>query len=379
MSVEAKAKGFLVKQSNGKALKITSGIFPIVPSYLLDGNAPGAAEWYEDQFKKWDVDGIKEDTMMDIDSLTDIYNIPITKIAQQGGLVMARNGEFTAPGTLLRINDTNVGEISKRIPVNYLQYASSGFPNVYSDVAGVHNMHNLKDTDRSIRHTWLLALTAGLAVGAYPDKWPVEKRDIFKKAIDFHYRITPYLYNAALDSYETGYPYTLTPLTIAFPQDSMVSKLQHFEWMIGESILASPLLKNHESGKMNIYFPKGTWYDYESGKRYEGPVTLADFEMPLDKTPCFVGGKGIIVLRDSDQAPLRAKIYPTAEKEVSYSFTYPDGQEPSSFKYKGWKSSENLLVMDITVNHQVPFHVEEASGAIGFEITPNHNYTLIEK
>ncbi|MDN5200319.1 glycoside hydrolase family 31 protein [Fulvivirgaceae bacterium BMA10] len=379
LTTEAKRNGYLVNNSEGKPFAITSNIFPIVPSHLLNGEVPGAAEWYQKQYAKWEVDGIKEDTMMDLDSLTNVYNAPITEISNEGGLVMARNGEFTAPGSLLRINDTGVGQLSGRIPINYLQYAASGFPNVYSDVTGVHNMHNIKDVDRNIRHTWLLSLTSGIAVGAFPEKWPEDKRKIFKKAIDFHYALAPYMYSAAVASYESGYPYTLTPMTIAFPKDSMTSKLEHFQWMIGKSVIATPLLKNYQSGKMNVYLPDGVWFDFDSGKKYEGPVVLEAFEIPLDKTPCFVGGQGVIVLRDSDNTHLSAKVYPIADRKTSFSFTYPDGVAKSIITYKKWSSNEKLVVVDTTLNKRVPFETDAVSGNISFEITPNHNYNIIEE
>ena len=221
LSDEVVKHDYFLKGPNGNLIKMTSQWFPQVPCFLLDGNINGAAHWYQRQYEKWKVDGIKEDTMMDIDSMTSIYNRPIAEIAKQGGLVMARNGAYTALGTLLRINDTRVGELSSRIPINYFQYAASGFPNVYSDVAGVHNMHNLEDIDRNIRHTWLLSLTSGLAVGAYPENWPENKQRAFKKAIDFHHSLAPYMYSAAIEGYLSGYPRTLTPLTIAYSKDSL--------------------------------------------------------------------------------------------------------------------------------------------------------------
>ena len=70
LSTEAANKGFLVTDINGGLFQITSGIFPIVRSHLLNGEAEGAAEWYQQQYSKWNVDGIKEDTMMELDSLT---------------------------------------------------------------------------------------------------------------------------------------------------------------------------------------------------------------------------------------------------------------------------------------------------------------------
>ncbi len=370
LSIAAREKGFLVKQADGEALKITSNIFPIVPSYLLDGNTPGAAQWYENLFRKWEVDGIKEDTMMDIDSLTGIFNLPMTEIAREGGLVMARNGEFTAPGTLLRINDTNVGQIAKRIPINYLQYAACGFPNVYSDVAGVHNMHRVEDADRSVRHTWLLALTPGLAVGAYPDKWPGEKQQAFKKAIDFHHNMVPYMYSAALHGYETGYPYTLTPLTIAFAGDSVVAKLAHFQWMIGESLMAAPLLKNHASNKMDVYLPTGIWFDYESGDKYQGPAMLEDIDVPIDRIPCYVGGKGILIERKDDR--LFGRIYPVAKK-AKEKFIGLDGETQSiiTIDNPDW---DNFKIVDTITGQEVS--VARVRHAFQFEIINGHNYLI---
>ncbi len=188
-------------------------------------------------------------------------------------------------------------QLSKRIPINYLQYAASGFPNVYSDVAGTHNLDNLKDADSNIRHVWLLALTAGMAVGAYPKDWTEGKRQMFKKTIDFHYTLVAYMYSAAIKGYENGFPYILTPLSLAFPEDPDVSYLENFQWMIGESIMAAPFLKNVESSKMNIYFPEGIWYDYYTDERMEGPILLKNKEVPLDKVPSFVGSKGIVLER----------------------------------------------------------------------------------
>ncbi|SIQ36284.1 TIM-barrel domain-containing protein [Maribacter ulvicola] len=372
----AKEQGYLVTDKNGAVVDYTSSIFPIVPSNLLNGSAPGAAQWYQQQYAKWGVDGIKEDTMMDLDSLTNIFNAPITEIAKKGGLVMARNGEFSSPGTLLRINDTGVGDLHKRLPINYFQYAASGFPNVYSDVAGVHNMHNIKDVDRNIRHTWLLSLTAGLAVGAYPEKWTDNKREIFKKAIDFHYKLAPYMFNEAMEGYRSGYPQTLTPMTIAYPNDPRVAKLQNYQWMIGESILAAPLLKNYKSGKMDVYLPEGDWFDYETGEKYQGPVMLSDYQIPLEKTPCFIGGKGIIVLRDVKSSLLQAKIYPIAKQETLYTFGYPDEQSTSKIRYKKWSANDEISVIDVTLNKQIAFKKDRENGSISFIIIPNHNYKV---
>ena len=379
LTSEAKERGFLVLTGEDAVMNITSDIFPIVPSNLLNGNAPGAAQWFQRQYSKWEVDGIKEDTMMDVDTLTSIYNLPVSEIANKGGHVIARNGEFVSPGTLLRINDTSVDELAGRVPINYMQYAASGFPNVYSDVAGTHNMHNLADIDKNIRHAWLLSLTSGFSVGTFPEMWPEEKREMFKSASRFHYQIAPYMYSEALKGYRSGYPTTLTPLSIAFPEDQSAIDHEYFQWMIGESLMATPLLKNIKAGTMDVYLPEGGWYHYESGKRYEGPLTLRDFETRLDAPPCFIGGQGIIILREADDVPFRAKVYPVSTKKTSFSFNYPDGLAQTLISYQKWDDNAELVVIDQTLGTEIPIEVDTASGSISFDIVPDHDYDIVER
>ncbi|MXY08715.1 MAG: hypothetical protein F4Y61_08715 [Rhodothermaceae bacterium] len=317
--------------------------------------------------------------MMDIDTLTYIYNRPISEIANQGGHVIARNGEFVSPGTLVRINDSTVDELAGRIPINYMQYAASGFPNVYSDVAGTHNMHNLADIDKNIRHAWLLSLTSGFSVGTFPDMWPEEKKEIFRGVSRFHFQIAPYMYSEALKGYQSGYPTTLTPLSIAFPDDQSAVNHNNYQWMIGGSLMAAPLLKNINAGTMDVYLPDGDWYHCDSGKRYEGSLTLKEFEAPLDAPPCFIGGQGIIVLREADDLPLKARVYPVSRRKTLFSFNYPDGVAQSLISYRKWDDNAELVVIDQTLGSEIPFEVDTASGSIIFDIVPNHDYDIVEQ
>ena len=270
-------------------------------------------------------------------------------------------------------------ELAGRIPINYMQYAASGFPNVYSDVAGTHNMHNPADIDKNIRHAWLLSLTSGFSVGTFPDMWPEEKKEMFKSASRFHFEIAPYIYSEALKGYQSGYPTTLTPLSIAFPDDQSAVNHNNYQWMIGESLMAAPLLKNINAGTMDVYLPDGDWYHCDSGKRYEGPLTLKEFEAPLDAPPCFIGGQGIIVLREADDLPLKARVYPVSRRKTLFSFNYPDGVAQSLISYRKWGDNADLVVTDQTLGTEIPFEVDTASGSISFDIVPNHDYDIVER
>jgi len=368
-------KEYFVKEDSGQLLVKTSRWFPIVPCYLLDGRKPDAVDWYAELYRSWGIDGIKEDTMMSIGSdLLDIFNAPIARLCDEGALVMARCGSFSASGTLQRINDTHVKDMTQRTPINYLHYAASGAPNVYSDTVGFKQMRSYSET--VVRHAWLMALTAGLAVGEAPFGWDSKQQKLFKRPFDFHYQIGPYLYDAAMKSHQSGFPYTMTPLGIAYPDDNDAADPEHYQWLAGESLLCAPLLRNHQDGRMNLYLPKGTWFDYDTGRKYQGPRLLKNVAMPVGKTPCFVGGKGILVTRSADDAPLRANLYPVDTPPESFTFHHPDGTSTSTLRLR---KSGGSGVWNAATGDAVPFNVCQKSGALSFELHPGLAYEFVPK
>ena len=382
-SQEGIDKGYFLTDGNDILVERTSRTFPTVPCYLLDGNVPGAAVWFKELYDVWGVDGVKEDTMMATPDHT-IFNAPMRAIAESGDLVMGRCGAYSSPGTLTRINDTfGAKSMTLRCPINYLQYAASGAPNVYSDTVGFGGM---ADTTATMRHAWLLALTAGMAVSDSPwnQGWPEADQAKLKKAIDFHHAIGPYLYSAAVESHTTGYPHTMTPLPIAFPSDANTYNLassanQQFQWMIGSSLLATPLLheKYSKTNLMSIYLPAGTWSDFDTGTTYNGPTTLTEFGMPLDKTPVFVGGKGILLLRDPQDNHCYVEVYPVS-KEAQVATFYLDGDKDVitiQNKLMG-KSIRDAIVQELAIEAVVPHQVDERRNVLIFTPEKRGSYII---
>jgi alpha-glucosidase (family GH31 glycosyl hydrolase) len=118
----------------------------------------------------------------------------------------------------------------------------------------------------------------------------------------------------------------MAPLPVAFPDDEEVygrenDRIRGYEWMIGDALLATPLYGNdyEAAASRDIYLPRGTWIDYDTGTRYTGPRMLKNFSMPPEKTPLFVGGSGIVVEKRGSQVV--ARIYPlgvAAEATIYY-------------------------------------------------------------
>ncbi len=126
--------------------------------------------------------------------------------------------------------------------------------------------------------------------------WGINKEceENFRRHIDLKMRLLPYYYRLARESYDTGIP-IIRPLYLEFPDDPHTRPIWQ-QPMIGDTLMMAPVL---ESGvtSIKVYFPKGTWYSWWNGTKFEGPGW---FDVPVDDghLPLFVrGGKPLILGR----------------------------------------------------------------------------------
>ena len=97
------------------------------------------------------------------------------------------------------------------------------------------------------------------------------------KAIELRYRLILYIYILADFTYRTGLP-PMRPLMLEFPDDRTTWSLND-EWMLGDRILAAPVLT--KGGERKVYLPAGEWFDGNTGKAIEGAQTLELTPVPL--------------------------------------------------------------------------------------------------
>ena len=101
--------------------------------------------------------------------------------------------------------------------------------------------------------------------------------------------LIPYLYSAFSDYYNQGIP-PFRPLIMDYPNDKLVRTIDN-QFMIGPSIMATPTTM--DSSSRTVYFPKGTWYDYNTRKKYPGEKSYL-IEIATDKLPLFVKEGSIV-------------------------------------------------------------------------------------
>ncbi len=394
---EAAAAGFLLQDADGTPTVVTRAQFPSGPSYVLDGSDDDAVDWYVEQMRAWGVDGFKEDTMLyEPDLHVDgNWNALQAALHEDGNLMMVRNAAYSVPGDIVRINDTIYGtgdvyhEDPDRMPVNLLNIAASGAANISPDIIGGTPGPSMSDPaymSYFMRNAQFNAMAPVMTFGKGP--WELGRADYAESAKDlalWHDALHPYVYDAVLDGNETGFPYAMTPLPIAYPDDANTYGLvndetRQYEWMFGESLLATPVFgADFETAQArDVYLPAGKWIDYETGAVFTGPRTLDDYAIGTDRVPAFVGGKGVLVTRDRDDSGeltgMTAEVYPIA---TGSRYEWTDGSARSRVlnANTGWDAAR-LRITDRTTGETVPFEVDDVTGAFRFAFEPGHDYVL---
>ncbi|HEY1788414.1 MAG TPA: TIM-barrel domain-containing protein [Verrucomicrobiae bacterium] len=205
-----------------------------------------------------------------------------------------------------------------------------------------------------------------------------------RSALDLRYRLIPYYYSLAYETFETGVP-IMRPLVMEYPNDPNAANLSD-EWLVGSSLLAAPILQ--PGGKRIVYLPAGKWYPFESNVPADGGQT-ADVTAGLSDIPIYIRAGTILplgpVIEHTSQmpgGPLELEIYPgkdatfTLAEDDGLTTNYLDGQTLRiAFKWNDatgqltWTSMGNYTGKDIYQRLHVavfdPAGKKQAESAMG--------------
>src|SRR5690606_16456882 len=127
--------------------------FPQDNVFLLNSRSPAAIDWYVKGANRWKVDGFKEDLMLqDGKKLNNDAKLNAVNraLVDRDYLIMARNGAYSVPGDILRLEDTKYGFDQDRPLINGLNYAASGAAAVYLDIVAGKYLENPLTDDQKL-------------------------------------------------------------------------------------------------------------------------------------------------------------------------------------------------------------------------------------
>lgn len=130
-----------------------------------------------------------------------------------------------------------------------------------------------------------------------PWNWDIKTYTIAKTYCHLRHQLIPYLYTENYKYHKTGLP-LIQPLYYSYPEvyDEPAYKNEYY---FGSELLVKPITKKQDK-VMNrcveqIFLPKGTWYDFNTGKKFPGNKRYVAFYKDEDY-PVFAKSGSIIPL-----------------------------------------------------------------------------------
>ena len=119
-----------------------------------------------------------------------------------------------------------------------------------------------------------------------------EVEAVLRRYLELRSRLMPYTYTLAWQAHCTGMP-PMRPMVLHDPDDVQGWQMgTQYYW--GDDLLVAPVTRQG-ARHWPVYLPAGTWFDWWTHDRYEGPAYI-EVEAPLDRIPLFVRGGAVIPL-----------------------------------------------------------------------------------
>ncbi len=147
------------------------------------------------------------------------------------------------------------------------------------------------NTDNTVTEPWMYSGT----------------KHLIRDAIQFRYRLSPYMYALMARAARTGAP-IMEPLVYAFQEDEHCYN-EGTTFMLGDSLLVANVVEKGATER-EVYLPKGTiFYDFETREAYEGGQTIS-IPVTLESIPMFLKSGSILPMAEN-------QIYNLATEKVT--------------------------------------------------------------
>ena len=189
-----------------------------------------------------------------------------------------------------------------------LNFTMTGLPYWTTDIGGFFRPGHTQYSDENYHEL----LTRWFQWGAFspifrmhgymsetePWKYGAKVEGNMQKMLNLRYRLLPYIYSEAWQVSSRGST-IMRPLLMDFRGDEQALS-QPYQYMFGANLLVAPITAPGVS-EWSVYLPAApAWYDFWSGRRYEGKQNV-NAAAPLDRLPLFVKAGAILPLGPMQQ------------------------------------------------------------------------------
>ena len=248
--------------------------------------------------------------------------------------------------------------------VQVQRLAISGISFCGSDIGGFINQPTpelmMRWIQLGIFHPFCRVHSSGDHGDQEPWSFGEECVNVFRKYVEFRYKLLPYIYTTFYQYYAEGTP-MIRPLVFIDQHDTDTRNRDH-EFLCGDHILVCPVVKE-KARTRNVYLPSKQWYLYWTNELYEGGKEYI-VNAPLDQMPIFVKAGAIIPVYPIQQY-VGEKHIDTVSLDIYYkvgeeqSFFYDDdkngyGYEQGDYGYANFKlvgTQDRLTIVQIREGH----------------------------
>lgn len=288
-------------------LLITDGV--TIPFNVLDKNFMALyVKHLIDPLLSLGVDIFWIDYKKDLNVLNGIdyyYNKDFTKVINNRPLILTRS-PLVAPHKwgILYSGQTPVSwNTLKFLPFYNSLAANKGVTWWSHDVGGYKG--GIEDSELYIRYVqfscfspiFRFSAERGVYYKREPWMWDIKTFTIAREFCLLRQRLIPYLYTEACNYSKLGRP-LIQPIYYSYPEIYDEPNYKN-EYFFGKELFVAPITKPKDV-TMNrsierLYLPKGTWYDFKTGKKFMGDKRYVAFYKE-DEYPIFAKAGGIIPL-----------------------------------------------------------------------------------
>lgn len=152
--------------------------------------------------------------------------------------------------------------------------------------------------------------------------------DIIRRYIRLRYRLLPYIYSTAFQTWQAGVP-MMRALFLEHAADPKCREISD-QYYFGDWLLVAPVTEPQATApQRTLYLPAGEWYDFHTWQR----VTAGTNQVParIEDIPIYLKGGGLLPMRDGKRFVLLALPAATGSRWTWYdddgsSYAYEQGK-----------------------------------------------------
>lgn len=304
---EVKYRDFALSIGINDSREIPFNVFDtnVVASYLENFINP----LYNDNVDFFFIDSRPHD-MKILDCLNYYHYNDFKKFKNKRGLILSRAALYGAGRyPILYSGETKVSwDTLKKLPEQISNAYNCGLSWWSHDIGGFKG--GIEDSELYLRYvqfgTFAPIFRFASSYGHYykrePWRWNNQILRVVTEYLNLRIRLSSYLYSEGYKYYKLGIPIFM-PLYHVVP--SIIDEIDYKnEYYFGSELLVAPITTTKDKAMQRsvekIYLPNGTWYDFKTGKRFNGNTRYVMF-FNDDEYPVFAKKGSIIPLYVPDE------------------------------------------------------------------------------